>query len=297
VVNPHNFAAGVASVEVLRNTFADNDASVVLIGDAPYELPWYPDQLRTTFAVSDNTIIGNGPDAAGRQFGILILAGASGEVKRNIVTDHAYTGTNEPTPYSFGIVADDDFAMSGHFPLAALQPVLLEANILRSNQVDLLLLRGDRSTIVNNFFEGAAPGRHPAGLGLSGDGVLVGTNRFCDLETGILLLGDDPEVPNQYLGVASNAMLIANGFCNVVTNLVPEDLASYSEDGTLRCPPPTMDIQLSWPDSYNGYSVQTAPTASGPWTTSDATPFLRHGENRVVIPAENGQQFFRLRHP
>jgi hypothetical protein len=121
------------------------------------------------------------------------------------------------------------------------------------------------------------------------------------METGILLGGDDYDF-GTCLGFASNAVLIANGFCNVATNYVLETLTTYSPDPPipLTCPCPTLDIravQLSWPYSYNGYSVETAPAPDGPWKPSDATVFLQDGRNSVVIPAENGQQFFRLHRP
>jgi len=296
-INFLDLGTGVVNVEVLRNTFADNATSVWLGGDAPGgQVPFEPGLLRTTFAVSDNTILGNGPDTEGRQLGILIYAGAAGEVRRNIVTDHAYVGTNDPVPFSAGILADDgeDFLLGA--PLVALQRIHFEGNILRNNQIDLLLLRGDESTIVNNQFEVAAAGLRPTGLAFSGDDVLVTSNRFSDLETGILLFGDDPEY-GTYLGIASNAVLIANGFCNVATNIVVEQYATHTEQETVECPPPKLDIravQLSWPYSYSGYSVQAAPAAEGPWSTLDTTPSLQDKQHAVVIQADNDQQFFRL---
>jgi len=298
--NPHGYGIDMANIQVLRSTFADNVLSIQLIGDQSVgtNQPWFPDQLRTSFVVNDNTIVGNGPDAMGRQFGIHIWAGAGGEVKRNIISNHAYTGTNDPIPYSFGVLADDEVDF-GEAPLAALRPVHFEGNIFRHNQIDLLMERGDGSTVVNNTFEGTGPGPRPTGLAFSGDNVLVGTNHFSDLETGILLFGDDPDF-GTYLGVASNATLIANGFCNVATNFTVESPATYTEQGTVACPWPKLEIravQLSWPYSYNGYSVETAPGIDGPWSPSGATVFDQGGQNHVVIPAETDQQFFLLARP
>jgi len=290
-------AGGVIHVEVVRNTFADNAVSINLIGDGGPTADTA--LLRTTFTVEGNTIVGNGPDADGRQFGIWIWAGGGGEVKQNTITDHAYTGTNETTPFSFGIVSSDIIDRARGTTLVALQRLHLEGNILRNNQIDLLLERADGSSIVNNLLEGAAPGYRPGGLNFSGEGVVVATNRFSDLESGILLFGDDPDF-GMSLGIASNAVLIANGFCNVATNLTVESLATYTEQGTLECPWPKLDIravQLSWPYSYNGYSVEIAPGPSGPWKTSEATVFQQGRQNAVVIPTDSGQQFFRLQHP
>jgi len=296
VLNPDEYGGGLVNVDVVRNTFADNAVSIQLIGDAG---PGFdPTLLRTTFTVEDNIITGIGPDANGRQVGIQIYAGASGEVKRNTMSDHAYIGTNAANPFSYGILASDDFDFPNN-PLAALQPIHFEGNIFRSNQVDMVLFRGDGSTIVYNSFEGAGPGTSPTGLVFSGDNVPVATNRFSDMETGILLLGND-QVYGTYLGIASNAVLTANGFCNVATNYVYEPLTTHTEQDTLECPWPMLDIravQLSWPFPYTGYSVETSPAAEGPWSALDATPSLQDGQNSVVVPADSDQQFFRLKKP
>jgi hypothetical protein len=288
-VNPPGVGPAQEDVQVLRSIFADNAISIEVAGAGS------PSTNTINFGLNDNTIIGNGPDTTGRQTGISIRAGVGGEVKRNTITDHLYASTNDPNPFSFGILGED----ASGFPLAALQPVHFEGNILRDNKVDLFLARGDGSTIVNNSFEGFAPGYRPIGLAFSGENVLVGTNRFSDMDTGIVLIGDDPDF-GTYFGIASNAVLTANGFCNVATNYVYEPLTSHTEQDTLTCPWPQLDIravQLSWPYSDNGYSVETAPTVEGPWTTSDVTPFLQGGQNSAVIPADSDQQYFRLVKP
>ena len=299
MANPQRFGVGQMNLDILRSTFADNAVSMNLKGDVPPPPPdtnWNPGLLSTTFTVNDNLIIGNGPDDTGTQLGINIWAGAGGELKRNTVTDHAYTGTTFP-PFSFGILAEDGADFKKGKPLAALQPVRFEGNILRDNQIDLLLVRGDENIIVNNSFEGTAPGYRPGGLLLSGENVLVGTNRFSDLDTGIVLIGNDPDF-GTYFGIASNVVLTANGFCNVATNYVFEPLTTYDLQSTLApCTGPELDIravQLSWPYSYSGYSVETAPALEGSWTPSDATVYLQGGQNTAVIPANNDQQYFRL---
>jgi hypothetical protein len=107
IANPHRFGVGQINLDILRSTFADNAISIVLRGDVPSDSNWNPGLLSTTFTVDDNIMIGNGPDPNGPQYGIFIWAGASGEVKRNTITDHAYAGTTSPNPFSFGIVAED----------------------------------------------------------------------------------------------------------------------------------------------------------------------------------------------
>jgi len=220
-------------------------------------------------------------------------------VKRNIISGHSYVGTIDPIAYSFGLNASDNVSFSRGLPLAALQPLLIEGNVLRDNQVGLILLVGDGTTVANNSFEGTAPGIRPSSLVLSGNSVMVATNRFRDMETGILLLGDDP-VFGTSLGIASNATLRANDFCNVTTNITVEPLATRSEQGTTSCSPPILNIQaiqLSWPYSYQGYSVETASSADGPWTASEAMVIPQNGQNNALLPMDGPQRFFRLQHP
>jgi hypothetical protein len=306
ILNPQGFGVGVVNLDILRSTFADNAISIELQGDVPPEPPpstnWNPELLSTTFTVNDNLIAGNGPDDSGAQFGIWIGAGAGGEVKRNTITDYSYTGDYSfynASEFAFGVIANDNLDF-GRTDLVALQLMHFEGNIFRTNQIHMSLIRADGSAIVNNSFEGTAPLLRPTGLVITGDGLLVATNRFSDMDTGILLGGDDPDFPDQYLGIASNAMLIANGFCNVATNILWESPATYTEQGTLECPPPIIEIravQLSWPYSYNGFSVQTAPAVNGPWSPLDATPSLEDGQNTVAMPAASDQQYFRLVKP
>jgi len=61
---------------------------------------------------------------------------------------------------------------------------------------------------------------------------------------------------------------------------------------------PTLDIytvQLFWPYSYKGYSLEMATNMNGSWTSSEATPSLQRGQNSVVVPVDREQQFFRLK--
>lgn len=300
VVNPTHVSTNVVNIQILRNTFADNVVSISLIGDdrKSNDPSFDPTLLRTRCVVRQNTIIGNGPDAVGIQDGIDIYAGVTGEVSRNTITDHAYVG-DDPTPFAFGIVAEDLFDFE-RGPLSALQALRFEGNVFRNNQIHLLVLRGDGSTIVNNTFDGTAPGRRPMGLGFSGENLLVARNHFHNVPLGILLFGDDPEF-GSYLGIANNARLTANRFCDVSTNLLVEASASKIEEGTLTCPfpPPTLTIEpavlVSWPAEDDGWTLESAPGVDGPWAPVSATPFIQSGRQNIAVPTESRKQFFRAR--
>jgi hypothetical protein len=221
--NPVKLGTDLVKVRVARNTFADNVASIVLWGDIIDTT-----LLRITLAANDNAISGNGPDATGTQYGIWIGTGVGGEVKRNTITDHAYVGSTDPDPFSIGILAEDliDF---GAGPLAALQPIRFEGNILRNNQLHMTLLRADGSIVVDNSFEGTAPGLRPTGLMFSGDNVLAAANRFSGMPLGVLLLGDDPDF-GTYLGFATNAKLLGNRFCRVTEPIISEPLVTGTQE-------------------------------------------------------------------
>jgi hypothetical protein len=138
------------------------------------------------------------------------------------------------------------------------------------------------------------------GLVVSGENVLAAGNQFSDMETGLILLGDDPDFGTS-VGIASNATLVDNGFCNVDTNYDFQPLASYDLQSTLTCPEPTLDVAeavlLSWPFAYDGYSVESADSADGPWIALDATVFQQDGMHYVVVPSDDAPEFFRLVEP
>lgn len=300
VSNPAFLGTSAVTIQVLRNTFADNVVSITLIGDSKSWIhPTFdPALLRTTFVVSDNTITGNGPDFTGVQYGVHIFAGATGEVSRNTISDHAYVGTTDPNPWAFGILALDDMNFGGA-PLEPLKPIRFEGNALRNNQWHMALLRGDGSTIVDNTFDGTAPGLRPTGLALSGENLTVAHNRFSNMPKGIVLLGNDPDF-GTYLGIAHNAQLNTNRFCNVTNTVTLEPLATGTEQGTLTCgAPPALAIApavlLSWPGEEVGWTVESATSLDGPWAASDATPFMQYGRHSIAVPADGMHRFFRVR--
>ena len=301
VVNPANLGIDAVSIQVLRSAFADNLISITLIGDdrKSNDPSFDPTLLRTTFVVSDNTITGNGPDATGTQYGVHIFAGAAGEVSRNTISDHACVGS-DPDPFAFGILALDEFDLGNNKPLVPLKPIRFEKNVLRNNQFHMLVLRGDGSTISDNTFDGTAPGLRPTGLALSGENLPVARNRFSNLPQGIVLFGNDPDF-GTILGIARNAQLNTNRFCNVTTNVIVEPLATAVQHGTLTCPFPSPALAiapavlLSWPGEDDGWTVESATSVDGPWTPSDATPFTQYGRHSIAVPTDGERRFFRLR--
>jgi len=229
ITNPHPYGS-VIHVDVLGNTFDDNHESIILSGDeyGPDGL-WDPGALRTTFTVKDNIILGDGPDATGTQHGISIWAGAGGEVKQNLIAYHAFVGV-DAFPISFGLLAFDFVNFYHGDLLAALQPVRYEGNVFLDNQVHMGMARGDDSMVVNNDFEGTAPGFRPTGLMLSGEDVKVVANRFDDMDAGIVLFGLDP-VFGTLFGIASNATVVANQFCHVDKPVIVEQSATGTQEG------------------------------------------------------------------
>jgi hypothetical protein len=163
------------------------------------------------------------------------------------------------------------------------------------------VVRGDGSTIVDNTFDGTAPGLRPTGLALSGENLPVARNRFSNMPKGIVLLGNDPDF-GTYLGIAHNAQLNTNRFCNVTNTVTVEPLATGLEQGTLTCGvPPALAIApavlVSWPGEEDGWIIESATSVDGPWTASDATPFMQHGRHSIAVPTDGAHRFFRLQEP
>jgi hypothetical protein len=67
-----------------------------------------------------------------------------------------------------------------------------------------------------------------------------------------------------------------------------------------RAGPPTppltiqQSVSLSWPDSYAGYTLQTATNVNGPWQSLSVTPQDSAGIYMATVPTANLFQFFRL---
>jgi hypothetical protein len=275
-------------MRIVRNAFVDSYQGMALRGSASH--------ASLTITVADNTISGVGPSTTLVNLeGIRVEDGVIGEVVQNTISGFSYVGDN--SDFGFGIIG---IAFGWPDTVASLQPLHFEGNRFRNNQVHCALFYADGSTVANNSFEGTAPGSRPTGLVFSGQDVLVTGNRFADMEKGIELFGDDPDFGTS-VGVASNATLVDNGFCNVDTNYSFQPLASHDLQSTLTCPEPTLDVAeavlLSWPFAYDGYSVESADSAEGPWTALDATVFQQNGMHYVVVPSDGAPEFFRLVEP
>jgi len=296
--NNTTLGTGPVAVQILRCTFQDNAQSILVKGaDAT------PSRLlpRLSFTIEGNTITGVGPTTNGTQTGIWIAPGATGEVRNNTITDHAFAGSD--VDFSQGILAGDQlWLIFGQTPPATLLPVVYRGNVFRNNQSHLSTLYDKGSQIVNNTFAATAPARRHFGIAVSGRNLLIATNTFFDMPAGITLLGDDPDFPNGAIGIATNVQLIANRFCNVTNPIVIEPLATnITQQGTLLCPfpPPALAIApavlVSWPGEDDGWTIESATSVDGPWSSSDATPFTQDGRHSIAVPTDGERRFFRLR--
>jgi hypothetical protein len=284
--------APMVNVHVVGNTIVDTHDGIALIGATT--------NPSITFSILDNTIIGSGPTTGEQPIGIRIGRGAGGEVKRNTISDFSYVDPQSVYP-AWGMLALPDIADGVY---SFLPPIVIEGNTFRDNQghLGIVAFAGAGTTVTNNTFVGTAPGARPCGLAMTGENVTITGNRFSQMEEGIRLVGDDP-VWGTLFGITDDAQLIDNRFCDVANPINLQPLATATEQGTLFCPfpEPVLDIAsavlLCWPEFEDGYVVETAPTPDGPWTPSDATPFLEAGQTCIAVATTGEQQYFRLRQP
>jgi hypothetical protein len=118
-----------------------------------------------------------GPTTIGSQTGILVSPGATGVVRSNTIIDHAFTGPGA----SRGILAGDyQWLYFGKTNPAALLPVVYTSNTFRNNQQHLVTLFDQGSQIVANTFGATGPGYRPIGVAVSGQNVLIATNKFSE---------------------------------------------------------------------------------------------------------------------
>ena len=201
---------------VLKNVFEDNATSLILTTgtDNPH-----PEPLRLRFQVEGNLIRGFGPSETVVQEGIIIRAGAGGEVKQNLIGGHNYTGPD--LRFSFGIDANG-FGV-------ALAPVRYVENVFQDNQVHLSSLSSSGAHFIENTFEGPGAGPFNIGIASSGAEDRIVANRFRNLTSGVILVGDDP-VFGTTLGIASDATLLGNRFCEVAAPMVIEPLVTGVEE-------------------------------------------------------------------
>ena len=286
------FADGEVNVRVAGCTFADNYRAIVVVG--------LPDRQSMNVTIENNTIIGLGPlDTQSNNYsGIAIREGVGGRIAGNTISGYSYVGTAAEFPIGFGILALNE--ANGQVAAGILQPLEIEGNTLRDNQVHIALIKGDGSVVKNNRFQGTAPGIIPLGLSVSGTNVTIANNQFEAMPEGIRLLGNDPMF-GTLLGAALDAQVTSNRFCNVTTPVNLQPLATATETGTSLgpCSSPPLAIApavlVSWPAEEAGWTVESATSVDGPWAASDATPFTQYGRHSVAVPSEGGRRFFRLR--
>jgi hypothetical protein len=294
-----NYSAGgpLVKVQVLNCIFGDNKRSVGVSGDDNAAT-----SLRTSFTVQDNTITGIGPTDNGDELGIMIGAGASGNVTHNRIADHYSTAAGLAP--SLGVFASDWIDVNDTRPRVALQPVHYENNTFVSNHVALASFTSSTSQIVNNMFQGSGNGnRFDIGLAVSGDRVNIATNRFSNLTRGVTLFGNDPDFGTMF-GTSTNPQVTANRFCEVTDPVEIEPLVTgVSQQGTQFCPfpPPTLAIGaaviLSWPSDSDGWALEAAPVLTGPWTLTGMITTQQGGQNIAAVYTDSNHRFFRLERP
>ncbi len=288
-----NFDDGPTEVNfrVVGSTFADTYRGITVIGS--------PTHQSINVTLENNTIIGPGPLRNDSNIGIFIREGVSGRIAGNTISGFSYDATADGSPESYGILAANEANWPPEFGI--LRPLQIVGNTLRDNQQQIVLLKGDDSVVTNNRFQGTAPGFLPLGLAVSGTNVTIANNQFEDMPEGIRLLGDDPYY-GTILGVAVNAQVTSNRFCNVTKRINVEPLANATQTGTLLCPFPSPSLAiapavlLSWPGEDDGWTVESATSVDGPWAASDATPFLQYGRHSVAVPTDGERRVFRLRY-
>lgn len=285
------FGDTTINVRVVGCTFADNYTGVFLVG--------LPTRLTMNVTIENNFFIGPGPlDNDFSPVGLLIREGVGGRIAGNTISGFSYIGTSIDFPISFGILA----ANEANWPaFGLLQPLIIEGNTLRDNQMHIVLVKGDGSVVRNNRFQGTAPGIIPVGLAVTGTNVTISNNRLENMPEGIRLFGKDPNW-GTLLGVSVNAQVTGNRFCGVTTPVALQPLASATQAGTLSLcpiPPPPLAIApavlVSWPGEEVGWTVESSTSLDGPWAASDATPFIQYGRHSVAVPTDGERRFFRLR--
>ncbi len=207
-------------VSVLNNTFEDNAYSILMTAKVNGEPN--PEQLKVQFKIEGNVIDAYGPTDSAVQTGIQIRQGTGGEVKHNLIAGHNYTGPD--LLFSFGIDANG-FGV-------ALPPFHYEENVFQDHQVHLACFFASGTHFVENTFEGPGTGAFDIGIASSGSGDRIIANKFRNLTSGVILAGDDP-VSGTSLGIASDATMIDNRFCEVGTPILIEPLVTgVQERGT-----------------------------------------------------------------
>src|SRR6266498_2781889 len=214
---------GEVNVRVAGCTFADNYGAILCWG--------LPDRKYINVTIENNIIIGPGPLTGDNNYaGVNIGEGVGGRIAGNTISGYSYVGTGAAFPIGIGILGVN----AANYPpvFGHLQPLTIEGNTLRDNQFHIALVNGDYSVVRNNHFQGIAPGIIPVGLAVTGTNVTIANNQFENMEEGIRLMGNDPNF-GTILGIAVNAQVTSNRFCNVTTPINRQPLATATQQGTL----------------------------------------------------------------
>jgi nitrous oxidase accessory protein NosD len=286
----------VVNVRVADCTFADSQSAIFGVGA--------PDRKTVQATIENNTVIGLGPVNLGpNSAAIQIGEGVGGRISGNTISGFSYTGTGVDFPISYAILLSNQ----ANYPEYGVpEPLIIEGNTLRDNQLHISLSKANGSIVRNNRFQGTAPGILPIGLAISGTNVTIANNQFENLPEGIRLLGQHPlqdPLPDlgDALGFAFDVQVTSNRFCSVTTPINRQVPATATETGTQlgACDSPPLSISplvvLSWPVEAGAWSVESAANVAGPWTPSAASPTSQGGRQMLVVPTEHAHHFFRLR--
>jgi len=201
----------VTHVEVLNNTFRNNECNIIILGDDTATGTAGAEVLRQSFLIQSNDITGHGVEMAGFEFGVRIGAGASGQVRDNTIRDFLSVGFNSVLG-SFGSagilvfdIASRDRALRPNGAAVA-RPVLVEGNVLANNASGIDLLVADGSRAVNNVIECTDVGSfsNEGAISVSGNNLGAINNHIFNSSIGVNLLA------NPTLGVAGDVKVIAN---------------------------------------------------------------------------------------
>lgn len=288
------------------STFADDDVVARVVGCTFTDsyggifMKGGPERQNITATIEDNTIVGLGTLQIEPEYcGIEILQGVGGRIAHNRISGFSFVGAREAGyPFGYGILAVNLVAFPDFF--GVLQPLQIEGNELRDNQIHVALINGDGSALRHNRVSGTAPGVLPVGFLVSGIGVEISENQFEELPEGIRLLGGGEDY-GSILGVAVEAVVSSNRFCHVARTVKVEADATVQQRGALLCPFPspalaiTPAVLVSWPEEEVGWTLESAPAPEGPWAPSTATRFVQEGKQQIAVPTTDAARFFRLR--
>jgi hypothetical protein len=143
---------------------------------------------------------------------------------------------------------------------------------------------------------------------VSGENVLIASNRFTDRVVGITLFGNEPFTLwypefRTTLSSATNPRVLGNRFCGSFAAVINRGASGVTEEGSLSCPfpDPILEIApaaiLSWPAYTEGWTLESAPTVHGPWMAVAATSTVESDQNTIALRTESQQRFFRLHKP